>query len=80
VGRLVRWLSLGDLGNWGSAGLFFAICLNGSGTAWWNYGSRLYGRFEAINHHHSAATTRPAGRERACLAQLSEMASRPPGQ
>lgn len=35
-----EWLSLGDLGNRGSAGLWFVHGNNGPGNAWWDFGSR----------------------------------------
>lgn len=35
-----EWLSLGHLGNWGVAGLWFVYGYSGSGGAWWYVGSR----------------------------------------
>ena len=41
VTGVVEWLSLGNLGSGGNAGLFYANCYGGTGDARWNYGSRL---------------------------------------
>lgn len=38
---LREWLSLGDLGNGGSAGLWYVVGSSGTGNAWWYIGSRL---------------------------------------
>lgn len=35
-----EWLSLGDLGNGGGAGLWFVYGSSGTGDAWWDIGSR----------------------------------------
>lgn len=35
-----EWLSLGDLGVWGDAGLWCVNGSNGLGDAWWSFGSR----------------------------------------
>lgn len=36
-----EWLSLGDLGHWGDAGVWYVGCHDGLGGCWWHIGSRL---------------------------------------
>lgn len=43
-GLIFRWLSLGNLRNWGNYGLWYVNGNNGCGDARWNIGSRLSGK------------------------------------
>lgn len=44
------WLSLGNLRNWGNAGIWYVNGNNGTGDARWNIGSRLSGSKESAEH------------------------------